>query len=179
MRGEAERQQKNYALDCIQRLRRTLAASTDSIAESTINNLIDTIAGFVPRPTRLDFDQSSDGHPSVLEDLHDKRASYVPTPPERGERRYKNNNHQDHHVTKVPVSCRDSRAAPSDWETFFISHCLIYFYCCSRNSSRGTLARSPASLTRREVCSTRLRPTRGPPRRSPRRGSSPTPRQML
>jgi len=62
----------------------------------------DNFAGFVPRPTRLDFDQSSDGHPSVLEDLHDKRASYVPTPPERGERRYKNNNHQDHHVTKVP-----------------------------------------------------------------------------
>ena len=33
-----------------------------------------------------------------------QRPLSVPTPPERGERRYKNNNHQDHHhVTKVPV----------------------------------------------------------------------------
>ena len=62
--------------------------------------------GFVPRPTRLDFDQSSsEGHPSAYEELQDKqRPLSVPTPPERGERRYKNNNHQDHHhVTKVPV----------------------------------------------------------------------------
>ena len=68
----------------------------------------------MPRPTRLQFDdQSSDGHSghsghgAVVEDLSlvDKRQSYVPTPPERGDRRYKNNNHQDHHVTtKVPVS---------------------------------------------------------------------------
>ena len=58
-----------------------------------------SILGFVPRPTRLVFDQPSEGQP----DLPDKRT--VPTPPERGERRYKNNNHQDHHhgVTKVPV----------------------------------------------------------------------------
>merc|ERR1719471_991097 len=64
----------------------------------------DNFAGFVPRPTRLDFDQSSDGHPSVLEtDLHhDKRPSYVPTPPERTTRYTKNNNHGDHHVAKVP-----------------------------------------------------------------------------
>ena len=58
-----------------------------------------SILGFVPRPTRLVFDQPSEGQA----DLPDKRT--VPTPPERGERRYKNNNHQDHHhgVTKVPV----------------------------------------------------------------------------
>merc|ERR1719228_3067217 len=62
----------------------------------------ENFAGLVPRPTRLDFDQTSDGHPSVVEELSDKRASYVPTPPERGDRRYRNNNHQDQHVTKVP-----------------------------------------------------------------------------
>ena len=65
-----------------------------------------SILGFVPRPTRLDFDQSSsEGHHSVYDELQEKqRPLSVPTPPERGERRYKNNNHQDHHhVTKVPV----------------------------------------------------------------------------
>jgi len=63
------------------------------------------VYGFVPRPTRLDFDQSSsEGHHSVYDELQEKqRPLSVPTPPERGERRYKNNNHQDHHhVTKVP-----------------------------------------------------------------------------
>ena len=60
-----------------------------------------SILGFVPRPTRLVFDQPSEGQ----QELQDKRPHSVPTPPERGERRYKNNNHQDHHhgVTKVPV----------------------------------------------------------------------------
>ena len=59
----------------------------------------------MPRPTRLDFDQSSsEGHQSAYEELQDKqRPLSVPTPPERGERRYKNNNHQEHHhVSKVP-----------------------------------------------------------------------------
>jgi len=65
----------------------------------------ESFAGFVPRPTRLDFDQSSsEGHQSAYEELQDKqRPLSVPTPPERGERRYKNNNHQEHHhVSKVP-----------------------------------------------------------------------------
>merc|ERR1719187_3232744 len=65
----------------------------------------ESFAGFVPRPTRLDFDQSSsEGHQSAYEELQEKqRPLSVPTPPERGERRYKNNNHQEHHhVTKVP-----------------------------------------------------------------------------
>jgi len=62
----------------------------------------DGFAGFVPvRPQRLDFD-GSEREPSLLEDVSDKRSSFVPTPPERGERRYKNNNHGDHHVAKVP-----------------------------------------------------------------------------
>ena len=54
----------------------------------------------MPRPTRLVFDPPSEGQ----QELQDKR-SHAPTPPERGERRYKNNNHQDHHhgVSKVPV----------------------------------------------------------------------------
>jgi len=58
------------------------------------------VYGFVPRPTRLVFDPPSEGQ----QDLQEKRPHSVPTPPERGERRYKNNNHQDHHhgVTKVP-----------------------------------------------------------------------------
>jgi len=60
------------------------------------------VYGFVPvRPQRLDFD-GSEREPSLLEDVSDKRSSFVPTPPERGERRYKNNNHGDHHVAKVP-----------------------------------------------------------------------------
>ena len=62
-------------------------------------------AGFVPRPQRLDFDQTNDGHQSVSGDDLQERSSYAPTPPDR-ERRYKNNNHQEHHhhhvVSKVP-----------------------------------------------------------------------------
>jgi len=63
----------------------------------------DPLAGFVPRPTRLDFDQSSDGQSSVLEELpvSEKRPLSVPTPPERSERRYSKNEHQEI-VTKVP-----------------------------------------------------------------------------
>ena len=96
-----------------------------------------SIVGFVPRPTRLDFDQSSDGHPSVLEtDLHhDKRPSYVPTPPERTTRYTKNNNHQDHHVTKVPVSfgfCAYDGSIEIEW------------YLFSRNLNHGTLVRNRA-----------------------------------
>lgn len=57
--------------------------------------------GFVPRPTRLDFDQSSDGQSSVVEELpalQEKRPLSVPTPPERSDRRYaKNNEHHHHH----------------------------------------------------------------------------------
>jgi len=60
----------------------------------------ESFTGFVPRPTRLVFDPPSEGQ----QELQEKRPHSVPTPPERGERRYKNNNHQDHHhgVTKVP-----------------------------------------------------------------------------
>jgi len=65
----------------------------------------DPMAGFVPRPTRLDFD--SDGQSSVLEDLpvSEKRPLSVPTPPDRGDRRYSKNHdihHQQEHVSKVP-----------------------------------------------------------------------------
>jgi len=63
------------------------------------------VYGFVPRPTRLDFD--SDGQSSVLEDLpvSEKRPLSVPTPPDRGDRRYSKNHdihHQQEHVSKVP-----------------------------------------------------------------------------
>ena len=55
----------------------------------------------MPRPTRLDFDQSSDGQSSVVEELpalQEKRPLSVPTPPERSDRRYaKNNEHHHHH----------------------------------------------------------------------------------
>jgi len=63
---------------------------------------IDPMAGFVPRPTRLDFD--SDGQSSVLEELpvSEKRPLSVPTPPDR---RYSKNHELLHHqdnVSKVP-----------------------------------------------------------------------------
>ena len=72
---------------------------TENFSKTEISDF--SILGFVPRPTRLVFDSPSEGQ----QEQQDPRPHTGPTPPERGERRYKNNNHQDHHhgVTKVPV----------------------------------------------------------------------------
>ena len=80
-------------------------------------------AGFVPRPTRLDFD--SDGQSSVLEDLpvSEKRPLSVPTPPDRGDRRYSKNHdihHQQEHVSKVPVRLI-AQAYPGMGNIYFVS----------------------------------------------------------
>ena len=105
MRGSVGQstEQPSYALACIVQpwLNYSPIQTSLNSAQYIIGSLT---AGFVPvRPQRLDFD-GSEREPSLLEDVSDKRSSFVPTPPERGERRYKNNNHGDHHVAKVPVN---------------------------------------------------------------------------
>lgn len=75
------------------------------------------VYGFVPRPTRLDFDAASSdgGHSSVTDEIptsqvsvthqaSEKRPLSVPTPPERSERRSSksHDNHNEINNSKVP-----------------------------------------------------------------------------
>jgi len=86
-------------------LKKNIPLTKNNIVQEKRSLEADSVAGFVPRPTRLDFDQSSDGQSSVLEDLpiSEKRPLSVPTPPERSDRRHSKNNdlHQEI-VSKVP-----------------------------------------------------------------------------
>jgi len=86
-------------------LKKNINMTKSNLVQEQRSQEMDPMAGFVPRPTRLDFDQSSDGQSSVLEELpvSEKRPLSVPTPPERAERRYsKNNEHHQENVSKVP-----------------------------------------------------------------------------
>lgn len=83
---------------------------TKSLPAGVTESNTNANAGFVPRPTRLDFDQSNDGvvmDPDLREVL-DKRPHSAPTPPERAERPTKQISQDSHQAvtfnnsSKVP-----------------------------------------------------------------------------